>query len=153
MLLVLTEIYLFKFNRRINVGTVSSKSGMAGAVDLSYSYFNEDVVIGSTDATLSFGANISNIGNKIAYTVSSSRDFLPTNLRLGTALNLRFDKYNSLTTTIDFNKLLVRLRQNMELTETLFQEWILTLVLLPEFCILFMMHRVTWSKIQIVHSV
>jgi len=91
----------------INVGTVSSKSGMAGAVDLSYSYFNEDVVIGSTDATLSFGANISNIGNKIAYTVSSSRDFLPTNLRLGTALNLRFDKYNSLTTTIDFNKLLV----------------------------------------------
>jgi len=94
----------------INVGTVSSKSGMAGAVDLSYSYFNEDVVIGNTDATLSFGANISNIGNKIAYTVASYRDFLPTNLRLGAALNLRFDKYNSLTTTIDFNKLLVPTR-------------------------------------------
>jgi len=91
----------------INVGSVSSKAGIAGAVDLSYSYFNEDVVVGNTDATLSFGVNISNMGNKIAYTVASNRDFLPTNLRLGTALNLRFDKYNSLTTTIDFNKLLV----------------------------------------------
>ena len=91
----------------VPVGTVGSKSGLAGAVDLSYSYFNEDVVIGNTDATLSFGANISNIGNKIAYTTDSYRDFLPTNLRLGTALNLKFDKYNSLTTTVDFNKLLV----------------------------------------------
>lgn len=91
----------------VPVGTVGSKSGLAGAVDLSYSYFNEDVVIGNTDATLSFGANISNIGNKIAYTADSYRDFLPTNLRLGSALNLRFDKYNSLAMTVDFNKLLV----------------------------------------------
>lgn len=91
----------------VNVGTTSSKPGLAGAVDLSYSYFNEDVRLGNTDATLSFGAAISNIGNKIAYTVDADRDFLPTNLRLGTALNMRFDKYNSLTATIDFNKLLV----------------------------------------------
>lgn len=91
----------------VNVGAATSKSGMAGAVDLSYSYFNEDVVIGNTDATLSFGTAISNIGNKISYTSDAYRDFLPTNLRLGSALTLRFDKYNSLTTTIDFNKLLV----------------------------------------------
>lgn len=91
----------------VNVGTQSSKPGLAGAVDLSYSYFNEDVRIGNTDATLSFGTSISNIGNKISYTDNAYRDFLPTNLRFGTALNMRFDKYNSLTATVDFNKLLV----------------------------------------------
>ncbi len=94
----------------INVGTVGSKAGIAGAVDLSYSYYNEDVKLGNTDATFSFGTNISNIGNKIAYTVDSYRDFLPTNLRLGTALKLDFDDYNSLTGTVDFNKLLVPTR-------------------------------------------
>lgn len=91
----------------INVGNVGSKAGIAGAVDISYCYMNEDINLGETDATLSFGTSISNIGNKIAYTVDSYRDFLPTNLRLGTALKMDFDKYNSLTTTLDFNKLLV----------------------------------------------
>jgi hypothetical protein len=91
----------------VNVGAASTKAGVAGAVDLSYSYFNEDVVIGNTDATLSFGASVSNIGNKIAYTSDADRDFLPTNLRIGTGLTFKFDQYNSLTTTVDFNKLLV----------------------------------------------
>ena len=91
----------------ISAGTVGTKAGIAGAVDLSYSYFNEDIDLGGRDATLSFGTSISNIGNKMAYTVEADRDFLPTNLRLGTALKVDFDDYNSLTTTVDFNKLLV----------------------------------------------
>lgn len=90
-----------------NVGNTGTKAGIAGAVDLSYTYYNDDVSLGETDATFSFGTSISNIGNKIAYTVDAYRDFLPTNLRLGTALKLDFDKYNSLTTTVDFTKLLV----------------------------------------------
>ena len=91
----------------INAGTTTTKPGLAGAVDLSYSYFNEDLSLGENDATLSFGTSISNIGNKMAYTVEADRDFLPTNLRFGTALKVDFDDYNSLTTTVDFNKLLV----------------------------------------------
>lgn len=91
----------------INAGTVGTKPGVAGAVDLSYSYFNEDIDLNGRDATLSFGTSISNIGNKMAYTVDADRDFLPTNLRLGSALKVDFDEYNSLTTTLDFNKLLV----------------------------------------------
>ena len=91
----------------INVGSAGSKSGLAGAVDLSYSYFNEDVSIGKTDAVWSFATTISNIGNRIAYTTDADRDFLPANLRIGTALKMEFDKYNSITGTIDFNKLLV----------------------------------------------
>lgn len=91
----------------VSVGSVNTKPGLAGAVDLSYSYFNDDINLGDKDGTLSFGVNISNIGNKMAYTSEKDRDFLPTNLRLGTALKVDFDKYNSLTTTVDFNKLLV----------------------------------------------
>src|SRR5688572_24410251 len=89
----------------VNVGSVGSKAGIAGAVDLSYAYVNEDIRLGNKDATLSVGATVSNIGNKIAYTVDAYRDFLPTNLRIGTCLNMRFDKYNSLAATVDFNKL------------------------------------------------
>jgi hypothetical protein len=91
----------------VSAGSVATKPGIAGAVDLSYSYFNEDIRVFDNDATLSFGASISNIGNKMAYTTGADRDFLPTNLRLGTALNMKFDEFNSLTTTVDFNKLLV----------------------------------------------
>ena len=91
----------------VNVGSTGTKPGLAGAVDLSYAYVNEDIRLGNKNATLSVGTTISNIGNKIAYTVDSHRDFLPTNLRIGTGLNIRLDKYNSLLTTVDFNKLLV----------------------------------------------
>jgi len=91
----------------VNVGSTGTKPGLAGAVDLSYAYVNEDIRLGNKNATLSVGTTISNLGNKIAYTVDSHRDFLPTNLRIGTGLNIRLDKYNSLLTTVDFNKLLV----------------------------------------------
>ena len=90
-----------------NVGNVGSKAGIAGAVDLSYSWFKDDLSLGSKDGVLSLAVTISNIGNKIAYTVDAERDFLPTNLRLGSALKVEMDKYNSITTSIDFNKLLV----------------------------------------------
>jgi Type IX secretion system protein PorV len=91
----------------INVGTVGSKAGIAAGVDLSYNWYNQDIRIGQKSGVLSLGTTISNIGNKIAYTVDSERDFLPTNWRIGSALKVEFDKYNSLTTALDFNKLLV----------------------------------------------
>ncbi len=91
----------------INMGSSSTGPGLAGAVDISFAHFNEDVQIGKTDAVWSFGTTISNIGNKISYTSNASRDFLPTNLRIGTALKLELDKYNSLTGTLNVNKLLV----------------------------------------------
>ena len=56
---------------------------------------------------LAFGANISNIGNKISYTETSTRDFIPINLRLGTALNADLDEYNKISFAFDINKLLV----------------------------------------------
>ncbi len=89
------------------VGSSESKAGIAGAADLSFAYLNDEVELGKYDANFSFGATIQNIGNKVSYTDAATRDFLPTNLRLGTALKVEFDKFNSLTGTVDFNKLLV----------------------------------------------
>ena len=56
---------------------------------------------------MALGANISNIGNKIRYTETAVRDFIPINLRLGTSLALDFDEYNSMSFAFDINKLLV----------------------------------------------
>lgn len=91
----------------INVGSVASKAAMAGGVDLSAQFYNDELSIGEYDATWSAGLTINNLGNKVSYTNTATKDFLPANLRLGTAYKIAFDDYNSLTATVDFNKLLV----------------------------------------------
>ncbi|MDX1350139.1 MAG: type IX secretion system outer membrane channel protein PorV, partial [Putridiphycobacter sp.] len=92
---------------QISNGTATSKPGLAGAADLSWSYVNPEILLGGFKSQLSFGAVVSNLGNKMSYTDNSDRDFIPTNLRLGTALKVNFDSYNSITAAVDFNKLLV----------------------------------------------
>ena len=91
----------------LNVGGANTKAGQAVAADVSFFYQNTDMVISSKDATLAFGLDISNIGNKMSYSDASRTDFLPVNLRLGPALTVEIDKYNSLTFNADINKLLV----------------------------------------------
>ena len=92
---------------QISNGTNITNPGMAGAADLSFSYVNPDVILGGFRSQFSTGVTISNIGNKMSYTDKEDRDFIPTNLRVGTAFKMNFDSYNSLTATVDFNKLLV----------------------------------------------
>lgn len=89
------------------VNGVESHPGMAYSSDVSVFYRNNELRLKDYDATFSFGANISNIGSKISYTQSSDKDFIPINLRLGTAYTIDFDDYNSLTAAFDVNKLLV----------------------------------------------
>ncbi|UYZ57745.1 type IX secretion system outer membrane channel protein PorV [Hymenobacter latericus] len=83
-----------------------SRPGNAFAVDLGV-YYNRDVSIGAGDYNLAFGAAVSNIGNKITYTRADQADFLPTNLKLGTAITRELDAFNKITLTVDANKLLV----------------------------------------------
>ncbi|PWH86002.1 type IX secretion system outer membrane channel protein PorV [Brumimicrobium oceani] len=85
----------------------SSKAGMAGAADVSFSYFNEDIRYGGTPGSLAFGVTLNNVGNKVSYTIDDDRDFLPTNLKLGSAMTFDLDSYNSLTWAVDVSKLLV----------------------------------------------
>jgi len=82
------------------------RPGVAGAADLSMTY-RKPVKINRYKSDFTFGAAVSNLGSKITYTNSVNRDYIPTNLGVGTALKIGLDDYNSITLTTDFNKLLV----------------------------------------------
>jgi hypothetical protein len=88
------------------VGTTETKAGNAFAADIAMYYVNEKIKLGEYYSTLSFGLNISNIGNKLSYT-EIEKDFLPTNLKLGLAYLYNIDNYNSFTLAVDLNKFLV----------------------------------------------
>lgn len=90
----------------IYVGGVQSHPGNAVSSDISVFYQNDDIEIDKKDAILAFGLNLSNIGTKISYTENQDRDFIPMNMKLGGALTIDFDEYNSLCFTSDINKLL-----------------------------------------------
>ncbi|MCC9166654.1 type IX secretion system outer membrane channel protein PorV [Pontibacter harenae] len=91
-------------NVNISGSNLESQPGNTAAVDVGV-YYNRKL---NQALTLAFGANISNIGGKIAYTDSAdARSFLPTNLKVGTAVTYNLDAYNSLTFVLDGNKLLV----------------------------------------------
>jgi len=87
-------------------GTDGAQSGKSVAVDLGF-YFNKKYMVSGKDTEVSFGAHISNIGQKITYSNESNADFIPTNLRLGSAFKTSLDPYNTITFALDFNKLLV----------------------------------------------
>lgn len=80
--------------------------GQSAAGDISAYYQNETEVLGKK-GQIAFGASITNLGAKIAYTESGNSNFLPTNLRLGTAITAEIDDYNKITFALDLNKLLV----------------------------------------------
>lgn len=91
----------------IDVQGTPSFPGQAVAADISAYYSNPDLKLGSKKSTYSFAVNISNLGNKISYTQTADRNFLPMNLRLGNMLRMKLDEYNSIAFVVDFNKLLV----------------------------------------------
>ena len=89
-----------------SAGGITTNAGQSVAADVA-GYFRKDIRIAKKDMELALGANISNIGNKVRYTETSTRDFIPINLRLGTALNTDLDEYNKISFAFDINKLLV----------------------------------------------
>jgi hypothetical protein len=87
-------------------GGVATKAGISFAADIS-GYYQKKVSILNKEGQLSFGLDFSNIGAKMSYSESQTADFLPMNMRLGTALTINLDHFNKITATIDLNKLLV----------------------------------------------
>lgn len=83
-----------------------AKAGKSVAVDIG-TYYKKEIIINGMNADLSVGAFMSNFGRKITYSNDSNEDFIPTNLRVGSALKTNLDPYNSLTVVLDFNKLMV----------------------------------------------
>jgi hypothetical protein len=89
-----------------SAGGIETVAGQSVAADLA-AFYTEPVRMGGQDVDLAVGFNISNIGSKVSYTETSSRDFIPINMRLGTALGTDIDDYNKISLAVDINKLLV----------------------------------------------
>jgi hypothetical protein len=90
-----------------NAGTnINAQPGNTVAVDLGV-YYQTQTILGNIPATVALGSNISNVGLKLTYNDPETRDFIPTNLRVGTAITGEFDEYNKLTLAFDVNKLMV----------------------------------------------
>ncbi len=80
------------------------KAGTAVAGDLGFYYQGKNDI----GTGWSFGAALTNLGSKIAYTDNADqKDFIPANLGFGTAYTKVFDEQNKISFGIDFNKLLV----------------------------------------------
>ncbi len=89
------------------VGGQQTKAGVAGATDLSFTYYNPDARLGATDGVFTFATTINNVGNKITYSTNAKRDFIPMNIKMASSFKANFDKYNSLLYTLELQKLLV----------------------------------------------
>ena len=83
--------------------TAQNKAGnsIAAGVSLYYTKPYGD------SSVFAFGAHISNIGSKIAYSDAGTKYFLPTNLKFGVANTWRLNSSSKFTATFDINKLLV----------------------------------------------
>tara|TARA_B100001093_G_C26860613_1_gene1030043 strand:+ start:21061 stop:22251 length:1191 start_codon:yes stop_codon:yes gene_type:complete len=89
-----------------SVGGIETKPGSTFAADIAAYYFLPRRIY-KKDFDLAFGMNISNMGDKISYTETAVRDFIPLNLRLGTSISTKIDDYNKISFAFDVNKLLV----------------------------------------------
>ncbi len=89
-----------------SVGDVEITPGIAGAADFSLSY-KTPIKMNGKESDLSLGFAVSNLGTKISYTKSINKDFIPTNMGLGAAWNIKIDEFNSITFAADIHKLLV----------------------------------------------
>lgn len=79
----------------------------AFATDIS-TYYTKKLTLGNYKSKLNLGLVVTNLGNKITYTKDSNiKEYLPQNIGLGSALEMAFDQYNTMTLTCDFNKLLL----------------------------------------------
>jgi hypothetical protein len=102
----LRYIYSSLANGDINGSVIRPGKAFAGDVSLFYTkdYEKDDGRVN----TWNMGLAITNVGTKISYTQSAQyKDFIPTNLGIGTAYTLGLDEYNKVTFALDINKLLV----------------------------------------------
>ena len=82
------------------------RPGTSIAADIGL-YYRSELNVLSKQSRLAYGVSITNIGSKISYNSADEEDFIPTNFRIGSALETYLDPYNKLTFALDFNKLMV----------------------------------------------
>lgn len=77
------------------------------AVGLSGYFQSEEKNYGNFNGRWRGGFNLSNLGPKVQLVVGGEESFIPTNLRLGGGFDFILDDINTISTTLEFNKLLV----------------------------------------------
>jgi hypothetical protein len=83
------------------------KAGQTFAADVSF-FYNKTFIKSRKESNIAYGVNISNItGAKISYDGGRTKDFIPTNIKIGAAYTTEIDKYNKVSFAVDLNKLLV----------------------------------------------
>jgi len=90
-------------------GTGLTHAGRAVAGDLSF-FYKKDFEVNQKNSLFSAGINLSNLGSKISYG-GVEQNFIPANMRIGTAFTTELDQYNKFTLALDINKLLVKTPQ------------------------------------------
>lgn len=88
----------------VAVGGAASHSSNTVAVDIGV-FYSKPLV--ASNSTISWGASISNIGQKVTYGSAAQANFIPTNLKIGAAYKTEVSPLNSFTFLLDFNKLMV----------------------------------------------
>ena len=114
--------YILKLNENFSMGvtgrylmsdvklqSVDSDSSSANsfAVDISGFYQSDERAYENFNGLWRFGFNISNMGPKMKYEELGKNNFIPTNLKLGSAFDFIFDSSNKLSINLELNKLLV----------------------------------------------
>ncbi|WP_162343076.1 type IX secretion system outer membrane channel protein PorV [Cyclobacterium salsum] len=89
-----------------SAGGNESRPGVSIGTDVGI-YHTSEIILSDKEANFSWGINLSNIGPKITYNSAEDLDYLPTNLKFGSALQLPMDELNTITLALDFNKMLV----------------------------------------------
>ena len=85
-----------------------SKSANSLGVDVSAFYQGQEFRFTNNNKGLfRFGINISNVGPRLNYDVGGQKNFIPSNLKFGTGLDLILDSSNIFGIYLEFNKLLV----------------------------------------------
>ncbi len=95
-------------------GNIDAGAASSFAVDVAGYYQSAEMAVGGINGRLRGGFNISNIGPKIKYEEGGVESFLPTNLKIGGGYEFIFDAYNTLSASLEFNKLLVPTPQEIE---------------------------------------
>ena len=88
------------------VGLEEFKPGYSFKAGLSV-YQQKEIQLSGLPGEFAWGVNISNLGTPISYTDNEEKNFIPTNLRVGTRMSIDMDDYNSFNLAFDINKLMV----------------------------------------------
>ncbi|MBU82372.1 MAG: hypothetical protein CMB88_01205 [Flammeovirgaceae bacterium] len=91
---------------KINLDMDATSANTIG-VDISGFFQGSSFGIGNKDAIFRTGFNISNIGPRLKYDEGGQKDFIPTNLRVGSGIDIIIDDSNILGFNVEFSKLMV----------------------------------------------